>query len=174
MLLLNDFDTTVRRAFEEIDPKWESYEGLIVCGSHSPKDPEKQIEVLRMAREGNLPTLGICFGFQLMAIEYAKNVLGIKKATSEEFGKGVKVVYKLPGFRVGILPVRNRMETHWHQYAVDPKYLGGWEIIEEGGIPEIATLNSRQFYVGVQFHPEYNSSKWDPHPLLEDFLDNCK
>lgn len=37
------------------------------------------------ARENNIPFLGICLGSQIMAIEFARNVLGIQDASSEEF-----------------------------------------------------------------------------------------
>ncbi len=37
------------------------------------------------AREKNIPYLGICLGSQIMAIEFARNVLGISDANSEEF-----------------------------------------------------------------------------------------
>ncbi len=37
------------------------------------------------AREKKIPYLGICLGSQIMAIEFARNVLGIKDASSEEF-----------------------------------------------------------------------------------------
>ncbi len=43
------------------------------------------IETVRHARENKIPYLGICLGSQIMAIEYARNVLGIRDASSEEF-----------------------------------------------------------------------------------------
>src|SRR3990167_2716060 len=98
MEILNDFSTSVIRALSEIDKDWESYDGLVVCGTHSPHDVEMMIDKIRQARESGRPFLGICFGHQLAAIEYARNVLGIKDATSEEFGQGTFVVKKLPGW----------------------------------------------------------------------------
>src|SRR3990167_1004682 len=85
MEILNDFSTSVIRALSEIDKDWESYDGLVVCGTHSPHDVEMMIDKIRQARESRRPFLGICFGHQLAAIEYARNVLGIKDATSQEF-----------------------------------------------------------------------------------------
>ena len=102
MEILNDFNTTVKKALEEIDPNYQDYPGLVICGTHSPHDVEQMIEKIREAREYGTPFLGICFGHQLAAIEYARNVLGIKDATSEEFGKGNFVVYKLPQLNVGL------------------------------------------------------------------------
>lgn len=39
----------------------------------------------KYARENNIPYLGVCLGSQIMAIEFARNVLGITDASSEEF-----------------------------------------------------------------------------------------
>ena len=85
MEVLNDFNTTVEKALSEIDQDWRSYSGLIVCGTHSPHDVDEMIKQIKWYRENGAPFLGICFGHQLAAIEYARNVLGIQSATSEEF-----------------------------------------------------------------------------------------
>lgn len=43
------------------------------------------ITAARYARENMIPYLGICLGSQIMAIEFARNILGIENASSEEF-----------------------------------------------------------------------------------------
>ncbi len=43
------------------------------------------IQTAEYARKNKIPFLGICLGSQIMAIEFARNVLGIKDASSEEF-----------------------------------------------------------------------------------------
>ena len=43
------------------------------------------IMAARYAREKKIPYLGICLGSQIMAIEYARNVIGISDTSSEEF-----------------------------------------------------------------------------------------
>lgn len=174
MEILNDFKTSVRKAFSEIDKDWESYDGLVVAGTHSPKDVDDALVKIQFARETQRPFLGICFGLQLMAIEYARNILKIKDATSEEFGKGTPVVVKLPSLRVGIFPVNGVMESHWHNYKVDQQYFlkefDGHMIMTDDVLEEISKDNM----VGVQYHPEYQSSKDKPHPLLVEFLKQCK
>lgn len=154
MLVLNDFRTSVARALSEIDPKWRDYKGLIVCGTHQPHDMEMMIDEIRKAREKKIPFLGICFGHQLAAIEYARNVLGIKDATSEEWGTGTQVVKKLPELNVGLY----LGETHWNNYEVDPDFK--WE--------------KPKWFFTSQYHPEYQSYKGNPHPLLVDFLKYAK
>lgn len=157
MIVLNDFNTTVKKALDEIDPKWPTYDGLIVCGTHNPHNIEEMIEAIKIARESKKPFLGICFGHQLAMIEYAINVLGIKDATSEEFEtKGTNVVVKLPALKVGL----HDGETYWNNYEVDPYWDDKWTKADN--------------FITCQYHPEYQSSKDNPHPLLVEFIDKCK
>lgn len=144
----NDFTTTLRKALDEIDPEWERYNGLIVPGSHTPYQVEEKIEAIKRARESKTPALLICFGFQLGAIEYARNVLGIKDATSEEFGEGTFVVKKRPALKVG----EQDGESYWSNY----------EVAIEWTWPE--------WFFATPYHPEYQSSEHSPHPFLMDFL----
>ena len=153
MTILNDFSTSVRKALEEIDPKYESYNGLVICGTHSPHDTEDMILKIEQARKTGRPFLGICFGHQLAAIEYARNVLGIGDATSEEFGKGTFVVKKRPTLKVGL----HDGESYWNNYEV---VLPDWE--------------KPTHFATTQSHPEYQSSKDKPHPTLKKFIELCK
>ena len=174
MEILNDFDVSVRKAFSEIDPEWELYDGLVVAGTHNPHDVSNTLEKIRLARETSRPFLGICMGLQLMVIEYARNVLGIKDATSEELGAGTHVVVKMPELRVGIFPVDNRQESHWHNYKVNNDYIEkfeGYAVTMTGDVLE--ELCNRNM-VGIQYHPEYQSSKDKPHRLLKLFIEQCK
>jgi CTP synthase (UTP-ammonia lyase) len=150
--LLNDFQTTVRKALDEIDPKWESYPGVVICGTHKPFNVEMLIDTIRLCKESRTPYLGICFGHQLAAIEYARNDLGIDDATSEEFGKGTFVVKKRDSLKVGL----HEGESWWNNYEVSIV----WE--------------KPDYFVTCQFHPEYQSNKEHPHPLLVKFLDICR
>lgn len=152
MLVLGDFNTSVQRALSEIDPKWDSYEGLVICGTHSPQDVEHEINEIRDARLNKIPFLGICHGHQLTAVEYARNVMGIKDACSEEWGTGTPVVKKLPELNVGL----KDGESYWNNYEVT--------------IP----FKNPPHFCTAQFHPEYQSSKDNPHPLLVSFLKLCK
>jgi len=153
MLLLGDFKTSIIKAFDEIDPKWNDYYGLIVAGSHTPQDTEYLIDQIKIARENNLPFYGECYGHQLAAIEYARNVLMIEDATSEEFGKGTFVVKKLPGLNVGL----HDGESYWNNFEVD---LPNWD-------------KPNNFFT-AQFHASYQSSIDKPHPLIVNFLTYAK
>lgn len=61
-----------------------SSDGILVPGGFGKRGSEGKISAIKYARENNVPFLGICFGMQLAAIEYARNVLGMKGANSTE------------------------------------------------------------------------------------------
>ena len=156
MQIIGDFQTSVRKALKEIDPNYEKYDGLVVCGSHTPKEPELIIEKIREYRELGKPIYGECYGHQLCAIEHARNIQGVKDATSEEWGNGTFVVKKLKELNVGL---RNG-ESYWNNYYVVN------EVFFERDKPSNM--------VTAQFHPSYQSSKEKPHKLLVQFLQQCK
>mgnify|MGYP001612390096 CR=1 FL=1 len=178
-----DFYTAVEEALTNIDKDWESYNGVLIMGSHMPNNVEAKIEAIRNARKNKIPFLGICMGLQLAIIEYARNVLDMPLATSEEIGKGILVVKKLPQLRVGTYPVEwagkeFTLESHWHNYAFNKDwheaFKKDWAIGYMGEVAEIMELRNHPFFVGTQFHPEYQSSKDKPHKLLVGFLNACK
>ncbi|MEK6773840.1 MAG: CTP synthase [Bdellovibrionota bacterium] len=60
-------------------------QGILVPGGFGTRGVEGKISAIKYAREKQIPFFGICFGMQLAAIEFARNVCGIKDATSREF-----------------------------------------------------------------------------------------
>ena len=62
-----------------------SVDGILVPGGFGTRGVEGKIKAIKYARERQIPFFGICFGMQLAAIEFARNVCGIKDATSREF-----------------------------------------------------------------------------------------
>ncbi len=59
-------------------------DGIIVPGGFGEKGIEGKIAVIKYARENKIPYFGLCYGMQLLVIEYARNVLGIKDANTAE------------------------------------------------------------------------------------------
>jgi CTP synthase len=57
---------------------------IIIPGGFGERGTEGKVRAVRYARENLIPILGICLGLQMMVIEYARNVLGIKRANSRE------------------------------------------------------------------------------------------
>jgi CTP synthase len=70
--------------------KLESVSGVVVPGGFGNRGIEGKIKVAQYCRENKKPYLGLCLGSQIMAIEFARNVLKIKDATSEEFDEEMK------------------------------------------------------------------------------------
>lgn len=60
-------------------------QGILVPGGFGTRGVEGKMLAIQYAREKQVPFFGICFGMQLAAIEFARNVCGIKDATSREF-----------------------------------------------------------------------------------------
>lgn len=63
------------------------FDGILVPGGFGERGIEGKIETVRFAREKNIPFLGICLGMQCAAIEFGRNVVGLKDADSTEFHK---------------------------------------------------------------------------------------
>ena len=69
-------------------------------------------------------------------------------------------------------------ERHRHRYEVNIKYKKEFEkkglifsaLSPDGSLPEIIELNNHPWFVGVQFHPEFKSRPFTPHPLFSSFI----
>ena len=60
-------------------------DGIIVPGGFGNRGIEGKIQAIKYARKNKIPFLGICLGMQMAVVEFARNVLEIKDANSEEF-----------------------------------------------------------------------------------------
>ncbi len=60
-------------------------DGILVPGGFGDRGTEGKIAAAKYARENKVPYYGLCLGLQIAVIEYARNVLGLKKANSTEF-----------------------------------------------------------------------------------------
>ena len=68
----------------------KKYKAIVVPGGFGNRGIEGMIIAIKYAREKNIPFLGICLGMQLSVIEYARNVLKLNDANSEEFDAKTK------------------------------------------------------------------------------------
>jgi CTP synthase len=125
-------------------------DALLVPIGFGHRGSEGKIRAIRYAREHKVPFFGICLGMQCMVIEWARNVCGIKGATSSEFDPETEqpIIYKLRDLlgveemggtmRLGAYPCRLKegtlarriyggaaeiSERHRHRYEVNQKYL---------------------------------------------------
>ncbi len=133
-------------------------DGIIVPGGFGTRGAEGKIACIKYARENDLPYLGLCFGFQMAVIEFARNVCGLTKANSTEIEpEGPEPVIdilpeqkKIEGLggnmRLGGRDVELKAQTMaWrlfdkansvrmrfrHRYEVDPRYI---EQLEKAGL----------------------------------------
>lgn len=83
--------------FESEDPtvQLDNVHGILVPGGFGERGAEGKIAAARFAREHNVPYFGICFGMQMAVIEAARNLAGIEKANSTEFGPAEEPVVGL-------------------------------------------------------------------------------
>ena len=65
-------------------------DGIIVPGGFGNRGIEGKINTVEYARTNNVPFLGICLGMQMAVVEFARNVLGLSDANSEEFDEDSK------------------------------------------------------------------------------------
>jgi len=135
-----------------------SLDGVIVPGGFGSRGVEGKISAVKYCRESGTPYLGICLGFQVAVIEFARNVLGIKDAFSTEFDPmcGSPLISELPDqkkieglggtMRLGAQDVQITPDTlaaflaggkksiherFRHRYEVDPTYI---DQLEAGGL----------------------------------------
>ncbi len=66
------------------------YDGVIIPGGFGARGTEGKIKAIEYCREKKIPFLGLCFGMQLAVIEYARNVCGLKGASSPEINEKTK------------------------------------------------------------------------------------
>ena len=136
------------------------YDGVLVPGGFGETGIEGKITVIRYVRENKIPYFGLCYGMQLMTVEFARNVAGLKDAhTTEIDGKTAdpviailpeqveKMAKKAYGgtMRLGAYPCDLKegtiahaaygkssiSERHRHRYEVNPEYI---EKLEKAGL----------------------------------------
>lgn len=170
--------------------KLESVAGVVVPGGFGSRGIEGKISVAKFCRENRVPYLGLCLGSQIMAIEFARNVLGIVDATSEEFDPEAKnkIVHFLPGqsesvekggtLRLGAYPCRLKKDTiahslyqsdeiserHRHRYEFNLAFQKDFEnagFVFSGLSPNKKLVE----IVEVSDHPFYLGSQFHPEFL---------
>ena len=62
-----------------------SLDGIVIPGGFGPRGIEGKVRAAEYARENQVPCLGLCLGMQVMTVEFARNVVGLKDANSTEF-----------------------------------------------------------------------------------------
>jgi CTP synthase len=136
------------------------YDGILVPGGFGSRGVEGKIKAIQFCRENKIPYFGLCYGMQLMVIEFARNVLKLTEANTTEINRETKnpVIDIMPDqknnladsnygatMRLGAYPAILKKDTlafeaygkekiaerHRHRWEVNPKYI---EIIEKAGL----------------------------------------
>ena len=177
---------------EEIeDGQWPpaifEVDGIVVPIGFGERGSEGKMLAIRYAREQKVPCFGICWGMQLMVVEYARNVCGIRHAASTEFVESTPdpVIYKLRDLlgvedlggtmRLGAYPCKliegtrardvygreDVSERHRHRYEVNQKYLPA---LVEHGLVVSGMSPDRKFVEVVELpdHPWYLGCQFHP------------
>ncbi|HEY4522275.1 MAG TPA: CTP synthase, partial [Candidatus Paceibacterota bacterium] len=129
-----------------------NYDGIIVPGGFGESGIEGKIRTIQFARENKIPYFGLCYGMQLMTVEYARNVLGLKDANTTEINPKTQnpIIMILPeqreklahkdyggSMRLGAYTAKlaegsiayaaygagTISERHRHRYEVNPDYI---------------------------------------------------
>ena len=147
---------TTRLDRKQVDGELDGISGVIVPGGFGKRGTEGKIKIVQQLRENKVPYLGLCFGFQMAVIDFARHVCSLKGANSTEFGKTPHpVIDLLPGQRKlekmggsmrlgakslvlkkGSLARRLYKKTEIqerfrHRYEVNPRYI---KRLEKGGM----------------------------------------
>lgn len=165
-------------------------DGILVPGGFGMRGVEGKITAIKYAREKRIPFFGICFGMQLAAIEFARNVCGIKDATSREFHAESKrngnfvidsmveqrgIVNKGGTMRLGAYPCAiasgtrahqvykapSIMERHRHRFEFNNKYKA---LFEKNGMVASGICKERDLVEIVELpdHPWFIGVQFHP------------
>ena len=188
---------------------WErlrAADAVLVGPGFGSRGTEGKIQAVGYARTEGVPFLGICLGFQLAIVEYARNVCGLPQANSTEMDRntphpvicilpeqyeiqelggtmrlGDYVCEIVPGTLAHGLYREERIhERHRHRYEMNPDYIGALEQagmvfsgrMHDRPIMEIMELadSAHPYFMGGQFHPEFNSRPEAPGPLFRGLV----
>lgn len=188
---LSSADFTDKSRLREL----KKYDGILVPGGFGTTGIEGKLNVIEYARKQKIPYFGICYGMQLVVVEYARNVAKLKNASTEEIDSkaehlvvGVmpeqreKIAQKNMGgtMRLGQYPAilkpgsvaakaykaKEVAERHRHRYEVNPDYV---EQLESAGLRFSGTSPDGRLMeiaeLPVEDHPFFMGVQF--HPELQ-------
>ncbi len=162
----------------------DDVDGIIVPGGFGARGTEGKIEAVRYARENNVPYLGLCLGFQMAVIEYARHVVGLGGAHSTEINEGtphpvidiLPEQYEIddlggtmrlgaheteiePGTLAAELYGDRSAERHRHRYEVNPEYI---DRLTKAGLVFSGRSGHRMEILELPEHPYFVGTQFHP------------
>lgn len=170
-----------------LEEHFKGVDGMLIAPGFGDRGIEGKILAAKYARENKVPLMGICLGMQIMTIEFARNVLGLKDANSAEFDltttnpvisimeEQKNVVEKGGTMRLGawkcqLLPDtklleiygnKNITERHRHRYEFNSDYLEAYEsngLYASGINPDTKLVETLE----LKNHPFYVGVQYHP------------
>jgi CTP synthase len=167
------------------DGQLDGMDGIIVPGGFGSRGTEGKIEAVRYARENDVPYLGLCLGFQMAVVEYARNVLGLDAAHSaevepdtphpvidllpeqyetEDMGGTMRLGAHETDVEPGTLAAdlyggTECTERHRHRYEVNPEYI---DDLTEAGLVFSGTAGNRMEILELPDHPYFLGTQFHP------------
>ncbi len=146
-------DTAKIKTLEDAQKRLEGVDGVIVPGGFGARGAEGKILCIQHCRQSGVPYFGLCYGFQMALVEFARNVLGLTDANTTEIDPETKndVVDILPeqkekeglggNMRLGGQTIHLKKgtlaeklygaptvrERFRHRYECNPKYIDAFE-----------------------------------------------
>lgn len=171
--------------------------GIWIAPGSPYRSMEGALSAIRMAREGGIPLLGTCGGFQHIILEYARDVLGFADAQHEETapqasrlfisrlacslaGRGMSIRLQPDSLVARAYGRTIAEEQYLCSFGVNPDYVdtlrsGALRIVgsDDEGVVRAVELSGHPFFVGTLFVPQMTSTQAVPHPLILGFVRAC-
>ncbi|MBW1779906.1 MAG: CTP synthase (glutamine hydrolyzing) [Deltaproteobacteria bacterium] len=205
--IIESFNHCSAHFSSKIDLKWvettdlkdtsflNDVDGLVVPGGFGSRGTEGKIEAIRLARERNIPFLGLCLGLQLAVIEFARNACNLTGAGSTEMDPETphpvidilpeqkEITEKGGTMRLGAYPATLKegtlvhslyrkpevSERHRHRYEVNPDY---HEVLQEKGMVFSGTSSDGRLVEFIELPQLKFFAATQAHPELKSRIES--